>query len=560
MTTVEQLLAVADAHQDAGRLADAEQVYRQVIEAAENPSQTAEGHDGLAAVFQDQGRIDEAVAAGRRAAELRGDPDYAYGLASTLLQMGRIDDALEVYKLVVTLKRDFAEAHAHIGSIWLGRGNLPEAIASYQAAIDAKPEVAQLHCNLAIALSRSGDENAALVSAQRAVDLMPNLAEAHNILGTIWKNRRRPADALASFVNAAKINPNFAEAINNIGSILEELGRFDQAGQHFQRAVELNSASPALHENLACNLLLRGDYANGWQHYEWRRKTASNPSNRNLGKPQWDGSPLDGKKILLHAEQGVGDTIQFCRYIPLVIQRGGKVLVECQSSIAPLIRQIPGVEETIVQGQPLPEFDCSAPLLSLPLIFGTTLDTIPQNVPYITPDPARLRTWAEKIPASDKKIRVGLTWAGNPRYRNDRIRSCPPALLEPLAQVPNVTFFSLQKQRSADPPASLNLIDLTTDLTDFAETAALLSQLDLLISVDTAVAHLAGALGRPTWVMLPRVPDWRWLTDRTDSPWYPTARLFRQATDGDWADVIGRVAIALTELSSSQNGQPKKFL
>jgi tetratricopeptide (TPR) repeat protein len=558
MTGTEQLLATADAHQDAGRLAEAEQVYQQVIDSAETPSQSAEGHDGLAAVYQDQGRIDEAVAAGRRAAELRGDPNYAYGLAHTLLQIGRPDDALEVFKLVVSFKPDFAEAHAHIGSIWLAKGKLADAIASYRAAADAQPGMAELHCNLAIALSRFGDEDAALASAQRAVDLKPDLPEAHNILGTVWKNRRRPADALASFVTAAKLKPNFAEAINNIGSILEQLGRFDQAGQHFQRAVELNPASPALHENLAHNLLLRGDYTSAWPHHEWRRKMSSNPSSRNLGRPQWDGSPLAGLKILLHAEQGVGDTIQFCRYIPLVVQRGGKVLVECQASVAPLIRQIDGVEETIVQGEPLPEFDCSAPLLSLPLIFGTTLETIPQTIPYITPDPARLRTWAEKIPATDKKIRVGLTWAGNPRYLNDRIRSCSPSLLEPLAHVPDVTFFSLQKQRSADPPTSLNLIDLTAGLTDFAETAALIAQLDLLICVDTAVAHLAGALGKPTWVMLPQVPDWRWLTERMDSPWYPTIRLFRQGVDGGWSDVIGRVAAALTDESSSRNGAHKK--
>jgi tetratricopeptide (TPR) repeat protein len=552
MAQIDQLLTDADAHMDAGRLSEAEQAYRQVIDSAQTPAQSADGHDGLAAVFQDQGKIDDAIAASRRAAELLADPNHAYALASTLLKMGRTADALEVFKFVTTLKPDFAEAHGHIGAIFLAKENFSDAIASYQAAVEAQPQSAHLYCNLAIALTRGGDEDAALTAAQRAIDLKPDLPEAHNALGTLWKNRRRPADALAEFVKAARLNPNFAEAINNIGSILEQLNRLDEAEKHFQRAVELNPASPTLHENFACNLLLRGDFVRGWQHYEWRRAAPGNPSNRNLGRPQWDGSPLAGQTILLYAEQGVGDTIQFSRYIPLVRDRGGKVIVECQSSIASLIKQIDGAEETIEQGQPLPQFDCSAPLLSLPLIFGTTLYNVPHNVPYIIPDPARLQIWAEKIPPSPKTLRVGLTWAGNPRYRNDRIRSCPPGLLEPLAQIPNVKFFSLQKERSANPPESLHLIDLTADLTDFTETAAMISQLDLVITVDTAIAHLAGALAKPTWLMLPQVPDWRWLTDRADSPWYPTLKLFRQTTAGDWADVIGRVAIALTEASTAK--------
>ena len=552
MSAVEQLLTTADDHMDAGRLAEAEQVYRQVIEGAQTPAQSADGYDGLAAVFQDQGKIDEAIAASRRAAELLADPNHTYALASTLLKMGRSADALEVFKLVVSLKPDFAEAHGHIGAIYLAKEDLPAAVASYQSAVEAQPQNAHLYCNLAIALTRAGDEDAALNAAQRAIDLKPDLPEAHNALGTIWKNRRRPADALAEFIKAAKLNPNFAEAINNIGSILEQLNRLEEAEKHFQRAVELNPASPTLHENFGCNLLLRGDFVRGWQHYEWRRAAVGNPSNRNLGRPQWDGSPLAGQTILLYAEQGVGDTIQFSRYIPLVRDRGGRVVVECQASVAALIKQVDGVEETIEQGQPLPQFDCTAPLLSLPLIFGTTLETVPHNVPYIIPNPARAQAWAEKIPSSPKTLRVGLTWAGNPRYRNDRIRSCPPGLLEPLAKISNVKFFSLQKERSANPPESLRLDDLTSDLSDFAETAAMISQLDLVITVDTAIAHLAGAIAKPTWLMLPHVPDWRWLTDRADSPWYPSLKLFRQTTTGDWAEVIGRIAIALTEASTAK--------
>ncbi len=423
---------------------------------------------------------------------------------------------------------------------------------AYEAAVAAQPDLAEAHCNLANAQLRTGSDDAALASARRAIELKPELAEAHNVLGTILRERRRPADALASFLKAARLKPDYGEALNNLGSVLEQEGQVEEAGKYFQHAAAVRPKSAEIHMNLGCNLLLRGEYARGFAEYEWRRALPDNPSRRNFGKPDWNGSDLTGRTILLHAEQGVGDTIQFARFIPLVAERGGKIVVECQAAIAPVIGGIAGVARTVAQGQPLGEFDVHFPLLSLPLAFGPTAQSVPGKVPYVFADERIVADWKSKIPAGGKTLRVGLAWAGNPKHKNNRIRSCAPGVLTPLGAVEGVSFFSLQKQADSL-PESMRIVDWTAELTDYAQTAALLSLLDLVICVDTSVAHLAGAMGRPTWVMLPTTPDWRWMLEREDSPWYPTVRLFRQKKAGDWAGVVQRVAAELQKASAGKS-------
>ncbi|HSV14382.1 MAG TPA: hypothetical protein VLI90_08990, partial [Tepidisphaeraceae bacterium] len=384
-----------------------------------------------------------------------------------------------------------------------------------------------------------------------AIELKPDLAEAHNVLGVLWKARRRPADALAEFVRATHLRPHYAEACNNAGSVLELLGRPAEATRFYENAIVIQPDTAQFHENLALNLLQLGNYPAGWAEHEWRRREPTNPASRIFPVPEWDGSPLNGRAIFLHAEQGVGDTVHFARYIPLVREHAGagRIIVEVQPSLANLIRHgIRGVDEVVPQGQvPASPMDLHKPLLSLPPLFGTTVQTIP-NQPYLTPDPAKVAAWAAKLPPRDRTLRIGLTWSGNPRHKNDRNRSCPPAQLEPLGSVEGVSYISLRKGAAVqNPPASLRLIDLTEQLQDFADTAALMANLDLLVSVDTAVVHLAGAMGMPGWVMLPYVADWRWLLGREDSPWYPSLKLFRQATAGDWTNVVERVRAALSE-------------
>ena len=304
------------------------------------------------------------------------------------------------------------------------------------------------------------------------------------------------------------------------------------------------------HWNLSLALLLSGDFAGGWEEYEWRWKMKNNDG-RNYSCPLWQGEDIVGRTINLHVEQGFGDTIQFIRYAPMVMQRGAKVIVECQPQLVRLLASVEGLAHITDRTASSIYFDMHAPLLSLPRIFSTTLKTIPCHVPYLSADRVLVAKWRQKIEPLPGRFRVGLVWAGNPTHGNDRNRSCALVDFALLAKIPNVIFYSLRKDEGAEqcenPPHEINLVDLTRDIADFADTAALMDNLDLIISVDTAVAHLAGALGRPVWTLLPFVPDWRWLLDRRDNPWYPTMRLFRQSKPGNWRGVMADVANALRE-------------
>ena len=291
-----------------------------------------------------------------------------------------------------------------------------------------------------------------------------------------------------------------------------------------------------------------GRFEQGWPGYEWRWKCKEFGSLPPFHPPLWDGSPLDGRTILVHAEQGLGDTLQFIRYAPLVHQRGGRVILVCQPPLIGLLTRSPGVERLVAQGEALPDYDVHVPLMSLPGLLGTTLESVPADVPYLDAEPQLVEAWRHRL-GSYPGFKVGIVWQGNPKFRLDRRRSIPLAQFAPLARVPGVHLFSLQKGPGAEQLAAVTdrfpVTDLGRRLDDFMDTAAVLKNLDLVISVDTAIAHLAGALGIPVWVALPFVPDWRWLMDREDSPWYPTMRLFRQARPGQWEDVFQRIAEAL---------------
>jgi tetratricopeptide (TPR) repeat protein len=542
------MISLADVLVDSRRFSEAEPLYRKVIDAAPDSPASVGAYDGLAAVLQEFGDLDQAVPASKKAAHLRADPDEAYAVGLVLENLGRGDDAMEMFRLAADLKPQFGEAHHKLAGHLRIRGETEKSIRHYELSVEASPNLAEFRCNLANALRLAGYEDRALVSVRQAIELKPELAEAHNVLGAIWKDRRRPSDALGSFARALQLKPDYAEAINNMAGVIEQAGRIDEAGDMYQRAVTLTPQVPEFHENLGLNLLLRGQFARGWEETEWRRVNPANPASRMFPTPMWDGSPLIGRTILLHAEQGLGDTIQFVRYVKLVRERGaGRVVIECQPLLANLIRTVKGVDEVIEQGQPWPAFELHCPLMSLPVAFQTTAEKIPTSIPYITADPAKSESWKRKLVGASGK-RIGLVWAGNPKHKNDRNRSIPPGKLASLADVAGVSFVSLQKGEAPAAPEKLKLLDLTSELTDFTETAALISNLDLVITVDTAVAHLAGAMGKPVWILLPAVPDWRWMLKREDSPWYPTTRLFRQAAPGDWTGVVKRIVSELAHL------------
>jgi hypothetical protein len=357
--------------------------------------------------------------------------------------------------------------------------------------------------------------------------------------------------ATSAYRRAIALRPNYAEAHNNLGVVLVDSGQLDDAIAAFQGAIRLKPDDGPSHYNLALALLTRGDFQQGWEELEWRWKCKDFPSpRRNFAQGQWDGCPLESRTLLLHTEQGLGDAIQFIRYLPMVRQRGARIIVECQAELQRLFQTIAGECPIVARGQVLPAFDLHCPLLSLPRVYGTNLSNIPNVVPYLSPDPALVDAWSQTLGSGDGRLRIGLAWAGKPEFKGDRTRSLNLQQLVPLAAARGVKFYSLQKgaagQQAKNPPLGLELVDLGPRLNDLADTAAVMSLMDLIITTDTVVPHLAGALGRPVWTLLQRMPDWRWLLGRPDSPWYPTMRLFRQESLGDWDGVITQVVEALS--------------
>jgi len=391
----------------------------------------------------------------------------------------------------------------------------------------------------------------AIAAYRQAIGLKPDFAEAHGNLGNALKGAAQFEDAIAAYRQAIRLKPDYPEMHSNLGIALRELGRLDEAIIAYRQAIRLKPELAEAHNNLSLALLARGDFQQGWEEYKWRWKCKDFTSPApNFAQPQWDGRPLEARTILLRAEQGFGDALQTIRYLPLVARRGaGSIIIECHAELERLFRMMSGKCRIVARGQPLPAFEFHCPLLSLPLIFGTNSANIPNEAPYLHADADDARRWQHRLAEHSPRVNVGLVWAGRPTHIDDRNRSIKLARLAPLGQLPGVSFFSLQKGDAAAeakcPPAGMELIDWTEELEDFADTAGLIANLDLVIAVDTAVVHLAGAMGKPVWTLLPFVADWRWLLERDDSPWYPSMRLFRQPSKGDWDGVITRVAEAL---------------
>ena len=468
-------------------------------------------------------------------------------------QQGRHAEAEALIGAALKQRPDEAVALANRAAALNALRRFDEALADCDRAIAARPDHVDAFINRALALKELGRAHEALASCDKALRLKPDSADAYNNRGLALFALQRPADALRSYEQALALDPQSAEALNNRGLTLYELGRLDEARASFDRAVAIRPSFAQAQWNRAQALLLAGDFAQGWPAHEWRLK-AHPELQRGFVQPLWLGEgPLVGKTILLHAEQGLGDTLQFCRYAPLVAARGARVVLEVQKPLIELLRDLPGVASVVARGEPLPDFDLHCPLLSLPLAFGTTLDTIPAQTPYFHVPPERMSAWEARL--GSNRPRFGLVWSGNAGHKRDRARSIPLYALMPLFDVA-ATFVSLQKEARAADAAVLQqsnkIIDVSAELHTFADTAALIAQLDLVIAVDTSVAHLAGALGKPLWLLLPTAPDWRWLTGRDDSPWYPSARLFRQGETRAWGPVVTRVRAALQEMIGSR--------
>jgi Tfp pilus assembly protein PilF len=402
---------------------------------------------------------------------------------------------------------------------------------------------------------RQGRLEEAAAACERAIDLSPQNVGAYINLGIIRSRNDDQEGAVEAYRKAISIDPNSFKAFTNLGVALSSLGKVEAAIKASGRAVELRPHDAELHYNHAMLLLLAGDLQAGFREFEWR---LSHPvpkfRPRSFEVPRWQGEHRQGRTLLIHAEQGLGDSLHFIRFVPRAARTGGPVILHVQAPLAELLRASLDVA-LIARGEPLPPFDLHVPLMSLPHVLGITLGTILAEIPYLKVGPARAVEWRTKL-ASYSGLKVGVVWAGSPGHRHDRLRSLPAEMVLPRLLMPGVQLFSLQKEsRAADSSVIGQLggkvIDLAPSLATFADTAAAVSAMDLVISVDTAVAHLAGALGKPTWILLPHILDWRWLYERVDTPWYPTARLLRQRRSGDWASVLDRLPLELRRFAEN---------
>jgi Tfp pilus assembly protein PilF len=512
--------------------------------------QHAGAHHNLAVAYHRQGMRAEAEAEYKHTLAI--DPQHVDGLnnlGTLYLESGRAAEAEGRYRAALTIRPRDSQTWNLLGRTLQGQGHAAEAQRCFRTALEIDPHHADAYNNLGIALFAEQRFEEAAASHRRSIALRPESAAAHYNLGNALKGLVQLEPAAESYRRALALKPNYADACNNLGTLLRYLGRPRKGVAFFERAIQIDPDNANAHLNLGAHRLLFGDFTGGWPEYEWRlRQPDLTP--RNFSQPRWQGEPLEGRSILLWSEQGLGDTLQFIRYATFVKQRGGRVTVECQPALARLLARSPGVDRCIAQGDALPAFDVQASLLSLPGIFGTTLEGIPAAVPYVATDTQLVAAWAREL-AAVEGFKVGIVWQGNPEFTKDRFRSIPLDHFRPLAGVPGVRLFSLQKGAGRDalagPAGDFPLVDLADRLHDFDDTAAVMSNLDLLITSDTSPAHLAGALGVPVWLALGLAADWRWLLEREASPWYPTMRLFRQRALDDWAEVFDRIRAVLAD-------------
>jgi tetratricopeptide (TPR) repeat protein len=453
-------------------------------------------------------------------------------------QKGNIAAAIEIAARAAAAHPQIAEFHANLGEFSRLGGNPRQAVASFERAIELKPLEPTFHNGLAMALCQIRRHDKAVVEYERAIELKPDYAEAYTNLGGALRELSRIDEADAAIEKALRLEPRFANAYFNRAILRTDQERFPDAIESYLKAIEIEPHFLLAHWSLGTLHLLRGDMEAGWREYQWRPSLASR-----FARPAWKGEDLHGKTILLHAEQGLGDTIQFVRYVPMLTERGANVWLACQPELVPLLED---TVQILRHGQTIPPYDFHCSLLSLPMLFGTHLTNIPGQVPYLKAKDEAAKIWLDRIGRKVARLRVGVAWAGRPEHKEDARRSLEFEQLSPILKVPDVEFFSLQL---GSQPRELPIVDRTAELRNFNDTAGLIANLDLVISVDTAVAHLAGAMGKAVWVLLARIPDWRWMLERTDSPWYPTMRLMRQQRRGDWEGPIALAAMELEKLA-----------
>jgi tetratricopeptide (TPR) repeat protein len=489
----------------------------------------------------------------RRVVNFTPDSPAAHGnLGIALWQAGRAAESEAHCRRAISLNADYVPAHMILANLLRARRAFAEALACYNRVVSVDPGNAVAHNNAGLLLRVLGDFAQAETAFARAADLIPDDPRIRFNQLMMRRDDASLPEAIECCRRSLERHPDSADVLTNLAVALQLHGQFEQSLANYDKALAIDPNQHDAHFNLSLLLLLRGDYARGWREYEhrWHLTEITKPD---YAEPIWEGERLDGRTILLQAEQGFGDAIQFLRYVPAVAQRGGRIVLRLERAVVRLAASLPGDIMIKPADARLPKFDVWCPLLSLPRILNTRLESIPAAIPYLAPRAAIAARWQRTL-AATAGLKVGLAWAGNPRHVNDLRRSIGIDQLPPLVEIAGVGFVSLQVGPHAADLARLpagSVADLSPQLTDFAETAAAIANLDLVITVDTVVAHLAGAIGKPAWVMLPFSPDWRWMLERDDSPWYPTLRLFRQPKLGDWDSVIARVAADLRQRAAA---------
>jgi tetratricopeptide (TPR) repeat protein len=534
-----------------GRSTDAVAAYREVVRLQPGMAET---HISMAALLVEQGKLEEAALSYQQALQIKpDDAGLHFALGNALHKLRRPELAAAAFTEATRLEPHHPDCQNNLANVLRVQGQLGEAEAHYRTALQLNPGSPEIRLNLGNVLLDQWRLDEAAACYRQVLELNPGHADALNSLGNTLSLQGKLDQAVGHYREALRLRPAFPVIYVNMGNALRCQGKLAEAVATYEQALQLQPDYPAAHWNRSLALLSMGQYESGWQGYDWRWLERGQRRPAYL-QPFWDGSPLGGRTILLYVEQGLGDTIQFIRFAPRVQQLGGRVVVICQRPLVQLLSGCAGIDKLVAEEDPLPGYDLQAGLMDLPRILRMSFAGIPAQVPYVVPDADRVAHWRREL-GSSPGFKVGIVWQGNPKFSTDKLRSIPLAEYAPLVQVPVVRLFSLQKGPGTEQLDELRgripIVDLAgpMDATRgmFVEEAAAMMGLDLVITSDTSMAHLAGALGRPTWVALPFAADWRWLLGRTDSPWYPTMRLFRQDAWGDWRGVFARIAAALAD-------------
>jgi len=482
-------------------------------------------------------------------------PDALHGLGLIAYQNGKYDIARQLITKAIAESPEVARYYYNLGLVFMALGQMKMAIDAFHEAVNIKPGYADAHYNLGLSFKAQGQYQAAIEHFKQAVHNDSNNADARYNLGNTYKVIQEYGFAIECYRHAIRIRPGFVEAYTNIGLSLREQGRVDEAIEYYDHAITLNPNFAEAHWNKSVALLLNGNHIEGWKEFEWRfqRGIRKNIYPYSFTIPHWNGTSFLKKRLFVHSEQGLGDTLQFIRYLPMIKARGGTLVFETTRPLLDLLEDFPGIDE-LVEMSPdrhqAEECDFYVPLLSIPFLLGTTLRTIPANIPYLFANSKKAAYWREQT--AGRGFKVGIVWAGKRTYENDCNRSCGLHHFAVLTEIPGIQLYGLQKGEPAlqveGLPRRILVTNFNKEIKDFTDTAGIVENMDLVIAVDTSVAHLAGAMGKPVWVLLPFVPDWRWMLEREDSPWYPTMRLFRQKKPGDWEEVFRRIGEELEVL------------